>query len=171
MMRLDLVTHCRALLLPPRPPLGANARAACAPPVLSLFSAHPQAVGHARRFGLRQAATCHSVEHPFRNFQTAGRPIRRLSTSKRPRPSPRHHIVDEHTQSKPGVPGIKYFPFFAPVGVMLLGCTTAIRLIRALTDARPIKPSSTRCLSARRPNLGRGSTYRPGNSVQTTAAT
>src|SRR5215813_15274186 len=95
MMRLDLVTHCRALLLPPRPPLGANARAACAPPVLSLFSAHPQAVGHARRFGLRQAATCHSVKHPFRNFQTAGRPVRRLSTSKCPRAFPRYHIVDE----------------------------------------------------------------------------
>jgi hypothetical protein len=44
-MRLDLVTHCRALLLPPRPPLGANARAACAPSVLSLFSEHPKAVG------------------------------------------------------------------------------------------------------------------------------
>src|SRR5262249_60465127 len=38
--------------------------------------------------------------------------------------------------------------------------TTAIGLIRALTDARPIKPTSTRCLSARRPNPGRGSTYR-----------
>src|SRR5262249_20424542 len=44
MMRLDPVTHCRALLLPPRPPLGANARAACAPSVLSLFSEHPKAV-------------------------------------------------------------------------------------------------------------------------------
>src|SRR5438552_14690603 len=49
--------------------------------------------------------------------------------------------------------------------------TTAIGLIRALTDARPIKPTSTRCLSARRPNPGRGSTYRRGNPVQTTAAT
>ena len=39
-------------------------------------------------------------------------------------------------------------------------------IIRALTDARPIKPISTRCLSARRPNPGRGSTYRRGNSVQ-----
>ena len=37
--------------------------------------------------------------------------------------------------------------------------------------ARPIKPTSTRCLSARRPNPGRGSPYRRGNSVQTTAAT
>src|SRR6266498_1004734 len=49
--------------------------------------------------------------------------------------------------------------------------TTAIGLIRALTDARLIKPTSTRCLSARRPNPGRGSTYRRGNPVQTTAAT
>src|SRR5215510_3116853 len=99
MVRLDLVTHCRALLLPPRPPLGANARAACAPSVLSLFSEHPKAVGaipvsegsvETDRVvgqddggpdvasaspscdkGRRRAATCHSVEHPFRNFQTA----------------------------------------------------------------------------------------------------
>src|SRR5262244_906927 len=49
--------------------------------------------------------------------------------------------------------------------------TTAIDLIRPLTDARPIKPTSARCLSARRPNPGRGSTYRRGNSVQTAAAT
>src|SRR5262249_9196951 len=49
--------------------------------------------------------------------------------------------------------------------------TTAIDLIRPLTDARPIKPTSARCLSARRPNRGRGSTYRRGNSVQTAAAT
>jgi hypothetical protein len=37
--------------------------------------------------------------------------------------------------------------------------------------SRPYKPTSTRCLSARRPNLGRGSTYRRGNSVQTIGAT
>src|SRR5262249_51641284 len=44
MMRLDPVTHCRALLLPPRPPLAANPRAACAPSVLPLFPEHPKAV-------------------------------------------------------------------------------------------------------------------------------
>src|SRR5262249_60392321 len=50
--------------------------------------------------GRRRAATCHSLEHPFRNFQTAGRPNRRLSTSTCPPPSPLHHLAYEHTQSK-----------------------------------------------------------------------
>src|SRR5256884_8944565 len=40
--------------------------------------------------------------------------------------------------------------------------------IRALTARRPIKPTSPRCHSAWQPNPGRGSTYRRGNSVQTT---
>ena len=35
----------------------------------------------------------------------------------------------------------------------------------------PIKPTSTRCLSARQPNPGRGSTYQRGNPVQTTGTT
>src|SRR5207342_2715501 len=39
---------------------------------------------------------------------------------------------------------------------------------RALTAARPIKPTSPRCHSAWQPNPGRGSTYRRGKSVQTT---
>jgi hypothetical protein len=37
-----------------------------------------------------------------------------------------------------------------------------------LTAAHRIKPTSTRCQSARQPNPGRGSTYRRGDSVQTT---
>jgi hypothetical protein len=37
-----------------------------------------------------------------------------------------------------------------------------------LTAARRIKPTSPRCHSAWQPNPGRGSTYRRGNSVQTT---
>src|SRR5262249_10259484 len=40
--------------------------------------------------------------------------------------------------------------------------------IRVLTAARRIKPTSPRCHSAWQPNLGRGSTYRCGKSVQTT---
>src|SRR5437870_1716416 len=39
--------------------------------------------------------------------------------------------------------------------------------IRALTAVHRIKPTSTRCRSARQPNPGRGSTYRRGDSVQT----
>src|SRR4029077_3373889 len=40
--------------------------------------------------------------------------------------------------------------------------------IRALTARHPIKPTSPRCPSAWQPNPGGGSTYRSGNSVQTT---
>jgi hypothetical protein len=40
-----------------------------------------------------------------------------------------------------------------------------------LTASRPIKPTSPRCHSAWQPNPGRGSTYRRGNSVQTTGTT
>src|SRR3974377_1089201 len=43
--------------------------------------------------------------------------------------------------------------------------------IRALTARHLIKPTSFRRLSAWQPNLGRGSTYRRGNSVQTTGTT
>jgi putative transposase len=39
-----------------------------------------------------------------------------------------------------------------------------------LTASPPIKLTSTRCRSARQPNPGRNSTYRRGNSVQTTGA-
>jgi hypothetical protein len=40
-----------------------------------------------------------------------------------------------------------------------------------LTARHPIKPTSRRCLSAWQPNLGRCSTYRRGDSVQTTGTT
>ena len=46
--------------------------------------------------------------------------------------------------------------------------TMAAVRIRALTTAPRIKPTSTSRHSAWRPNPGRGSTYRRGNSVQTT---
>jgi putative transposase len=42
--------------------------------------------------------------------------------------------------------------------------------IRALTTPRLIKLTSTRCRSARQPNIGRRSTYQGGDSVQTTGA-
>jgi transposase len=48
---------------------------------------------------------------------------------------------------------------------------TAGDRIRALTARHPIKPTSPRCPSAWQPNPGRGSTYRRGNSVQTTGTT
>jgi len=46
--------------------------------------------------------------------------------------------------------------------------TMAVDHIRALTTPHRIKPTSTCHQSAWRPNLGRRSTYRGGNSVQTT---
>src|SRR5450432_4229635 len=49
--------------------------------------------------------------------------------------------------------------------------TTVAGRIRALTAPPPITPTSPRCRSARRPNPGRRSTYRPGKAVQTTGAT
>src|ERR1019366_839678 len=42
---------------------------------------------------------------------------------------------------------------------------------RALTARHPIKPTSRRCPSAWQPNTGRRSTYRRGDSVQTTGTT
>ena len=40
-----------------------------------------------------------------------------------------------------------------------------------LTARRPIRPTSPHCPSAWRPNPGRGSTYRRGDSVQTSGTT
>ena len=48
---------------------------------------------------------------------------------------------------------------------------TAGDRIRALTARHPIKPTSPRCQSAWQPNPGRRSTYRCGDSVQTTETT
>src|SRR5215207_10052930 len=49
--------------------------------------------------------------------------------------------------------------------------TTAADRIRALTTPHPIKPTSPRCHSAWQLNPGRRSTYRRGDSVQTTGTT
>src|SRR5664280_236600 len=49
--------------------------------------------------------------------------------------------------------------------------TTAGDHIRALTARHPIKPTSRRCPAAWQPNPGRRSTYRRGDSVQTTGTT
>src|ERR1035437_2004295 len=43
-----------------------------------------------------------------------------------------------------------------------------IRTLPSLDGMTPIDPTSRRCPSAWQPNLGRGSTYRRGKSVQTT---
>jgi hypothetical protein len=66
---------------------------------------------------------------------------------------------------------IKQFPENGLVGVLKPCCITAADRIRALTATRPIKPTSTRCHSAWQLNRGRRSTYRRGESVQTTGTT
>jgi hypothetical protein len=186
-MRLDLVTHCCAPLLPPRPPLGGNARAACAPSVLPLFSAHPQAVGaipvsegsvETNRVvgqddggpgvasaspscdkGRRRASSIATQAPPETtkinafNRSRAARSTRGDSACVKPQHATRSNIhsgisrqraapsaVSAHRNVRglpllitswtntrrpnQGVPGIEYFPFFGPVGVMLLRCTT-----------------------------------------------
>ena len=55
-----------------------------------------------------------------------------------------------------------------PISQLLQSQTTPFEL---LTKRRLIKPTSPRCPSAWQPNLGRGSTYRRGKSVQTTGTT
>jgi hypothetical protein len=55
-----------------------------------------------------------------------------------------------------------------PVGVLKPCCTMAADRTKALTTPHQIKPTSTSRQSAWRPNPGRGSTYRRGETVQTT---
>ena len=59
----------------------------------------------------------------------------------------------------------------APRSAATSSSTIGVGRMRALTAQHPIKPTSLRCRSARQPNLGRGSTYRCGKSVQTTGTT
>jgi hypothetical protein len=88
-----------------------------------------------RRIGARYPAARRPVEHPFGNFKAAGLYPRRLSASKCPRASPGHHFVHEHPKAEPWMPGIKYFPFVGPVGVMLSSCTApSVRMPRSATS-------------------------------------
>ena len=59
----------------------------------------------------------------------------------------------------------------APRSAATSSSTISVGRTRALTAPHPIKPTSPRCRSAWQPNLGRGSTYRCGKSVQTTGTT
>jgi PAS domain-containing protein len=81
------------------------------------------------------------------------------------------HHMDMNDASRPRMPRIKDLTLFGPVGVLSSRCTIAAGRIRALTAPPPITPTSPRCPSAWQPNPGRPSTYRRGNSVQTTGAT
>jgi hypothetical protein len=79
-------------------------------------------------------------------------------------------LVNSNPKSKPRMPRVQQFSNLSSVGVLKPCCTTAADRTRVLTGAHPIKPTSTSRLSAWRPNLGRRSTYRCGDFVQTTGA-
>ena len=108
------------------------------------------------------------VEHPGRNLQEAVC-LRTVQSA-----AEKHAIgllddrVNPHLVRKPGMVPVQNLTPDGLVGVLKPCCTIAVALIRALTTAPRIKPTSIFLRSARRPNLGRRSTYRRGDSVQTT---
>jgi len=95
-----------------------------------------------------------SVEYPFGNFEAAGIDLRRTSAPKYPRASPGDHFVHENPKAKPWMPGIKYFPLFGPVGVMLSSCTTRSGRMSLLATSRPHRKCS--CLPSPRGRLRYG---------------
>jgi hypothetical protein len=73
-------------------------------------------------------APCRSMllgQTSIRNLKTARHSLRRLGAPKYPHASLESHFVNEDPPAKLRMPGIKYFPLFGPVGVMLSSCTTA----------------------------------------------
>jgi|SRR5215471_9514302 hypothetical protein len=112
------------------------------------------------------------IKHPRWNLKPTVRVGCSQVAAKDNTARPLNYLMNADPQVGPWMPRIQQFPKLGTVGVLKPCGITAIGLIRDLTDARPIKPASTRCPSARRrPTPGRGSTYRRGNSVQTTAVT
>src|ERR1700738_3485235 len=75
--------------------------------------------------------------------------------------------MNANSATKPRMMPIKNLAKNGPVGGLKRCCTTAEDRLRAFTATPRIKPTSPRCRSAGQPNLGRGSTYRRGDSVQT----
>src|ERR1700676_3001813 len=108
------------------------------------------------------------VEHPGGNLQEAVC-LRTVQCA-----AEKHAIgllddrVNPHFVRKPGMMCVQNLTPDGLVGVLKPCCTTDDDRIRALTTAPRIKPTSIFRRSARRPNPGRGSTYRRGIIVQTT---
>jgi hypothetical protein len=108
------------------------------------------------------------VEHPGGNLQEAVC-LRTVQCA-----AEKHAIgllddrVNPHFVRKPGMMCVQNLTPDGLVGVLKPCCTTDDDRIRALTTAPRIKPTSIFRRSARRPNPGRGSTYRRGIFVQTT---
>src|SRR4029077_12130470 len=111
---------------------------------------------------------CRPVEHPDRHFK----PPICLRLFQRAAEDDKTILVDgtmnANSATKPRMMPIENLAKNGPVGVLKPRCTVAAVHIRALTAVHRIKPTSPRCRSARQPNPGRDSTYRCGDSVQTT---
>jgi hypothetical protein len=114
----------------------------------------------------------HPIEHPRRDLKPSIRRLFGNAATEDRSVTLLDHFMDVDLPPGPGMPRIKELTLnTGPVGVPLSSCTMAGDRTRALTARHPIKPTSTRCQSASRPNPGRRSTYRRGKSVQTTGTT
>ncbi|MET4214502.1 hypothetical protein ABIB95_009361, partial [Bradyrhizobium sp. LA2.1] len=75
--------------------------------------------------------------------------------------------MNANSATKPRMISIKNHAKSGPVGVLKPRCTMVTDRTKALTTPHRIKPTSTSRQAAWRPNPGRRSTYRRGDSVQT----
>ena len=127
-------------------------------------------LGADMRLSCQKPRACRPVEHPGRHFK----PPICLRRFQRAAEDDKTILVDgtmnANSATKPRMMPIKNLAKNGPVGVLKRRCTTNDDRIRALTTAPRIKPTSIFPRSARRPNPGRGSTYRRGIFVQTTGA-
>ena len=106
---------------------------------------------------------CSAIEHPRWHRQTLSFPVCRRTAPEHGHIAALDDFVNMHLAAKPGMPGIKNFPYLGPMGVVLLRCTTPADLIPALTGKHPIRPTSPRFRRSRQPEPGRRSTYPPKN--------
>src|SRR5262249_51101637 len=108
----------------------------------------------------RHAGACYAGSRPYLGSGVLGSPENRYNLP--------------HFRVHPGNPGLEPTTASARLACRSAATWTFITAgdrIRALTARHPIKPISASCRSAWQPNLGRRSTYRCGNSVQTTGTT
>jgi heme A synthase len=92
------------------------------------------------------------VEHPGRNLKPTVRVRAAQVAAKNNAVRLADRFMNTDPKTKPRMPSVQDFPKLGSVGVLKLCCTIAAGRIRALTAARPITPTSPRCLSAWQPN-------------------
>ncbi|WP_429650510.1 hypothetical protein, partial [Skermanella aerolata] len=67
---------------------------------------------------------CNAIEHPRWHRQTLSLPVCRRTAPEHGHIAALDDFVNMHLAAKPGMPGIKNFPYLGPMGVVLLRCTT-----------------------------------------------